>query len=69
MLYDRVREEAKFLDAIGLFFDCLPDDPELCRDPEVLKENIARLRFYERYGARSIINTRYETPLKANTEE
>jgi len=29
-----------------------------------LKINKTRLRFYERYGARPIINTRYETPLK-----
>ncbi|MGA1826009.1 MAG: acetylpolyamine amidohydrolase [bacterium] len=63
-LYERVREEALYLKTIGLFFECLPDDPKLCRDPEVLKQNAARLHFYERYGARPIINTLYETPLK-----
>lgn len=63
-LYERVREEALFLKAIGLFFECLPDDPKLCHDPEILKQNAARLRFYERYGARPIVNTVYETPLK-----
>lgn len=63
-LYKRVREEARFLNTIGLFFECLPDDPKLCRDPLVLKMNAARLRFYERYGARPMINTAYETPLK-----
>jgi acetoin utilization deacetylase AcuC-like enzyme len=63
-LYERVREEAIFLRAFGLFFECLPDDPRLCRDPEILKQNAVRLRLFERYGARPIINTSYETPLK-----
>lgn len=62
-LYERIREEALHLEAVGLFFECLPDDPTLCHDPERLKENKARLRFYERYGARPIKNTHYETPL------
>jgi acetoin utilization deacetylase AcuC-like enzyme len=62
-LYERVREEAAAMKAIGLFFECLPDDQTLCRDPEVLKQNVARLRFYEKYGARPIVNTAYETPL------
>jgi acetoin utilization deacetylase AcuC-like enzyme/GNAT superfamily N-acetyltransferase len=63
-LYERVREEALFLKTIGLFFECLPDDPKLSRDPETRKQNAARLRFYERYNARPIANTAYETPLK-----
>ncbi len=63
-LYERVREEALSLGCEGLFFECLPDDPALCRDPATLKQNAARLRFYERYGARPIAGTKYETPLK-----
>lgn len=63
-LYFRVREEAKALGLTGVFFECLPDDPELCRDSSVLKQNKARLRFYERFGARPIMGTAYETPLK-----
>jgi acetoin utilization deacetylase AcuC-like enzyme/GNAT superfamily N-acetyltransferase len=63
-LYERVREEAGSLQAIGVFFECLPDDPALSRDPEVRRRNASRLRFYERYGARPIIGTRYETPVK-----
>lgn len=63
-LYERVREEALSLNATGLFFECLPDSPKLSPDPEMRKQNAARLRFYERYGARPIINTAYETPLK-----
>jgi acetoin utilization deacetylase AcuC-like enzyme/GNAT superfamily N-acetyltransferase len=62
-LYERVREEAFSLNAIGLFFECLPDTPKLSPDPEVRRRNAARLRFYERYGARPVINTAYETPL------
>jgi acetoin utilization deacetylase AcuC-like enzyme len=62
-LYERVREEALDLGTLGLFFECLPDDPALSRDPLTRKQNAARLRFYERYGARPIINTAYETPL------
>lgn len=63
-LYERVREEADDLDAIGIFFECLPDDPRLSRNPQIRKQNAARLRFYERYGAFPIINTAYETPVK-----
>lgn len=62
-LYERIQEETRALKSEGLFFECLPDDPRLCRDPEILKQNKARLRFYERYGARPIVNTAYETPL------
>ena len=64
-LYDRVRMEAAALGARGLFFECLPDDAEHCQDSALLKENRARLRFYERYGARPIVNTAYETPVSA----
>jgi acetoin utilization deacetylase AcuC-like enzyme/GNAT superfamily N-acetyltransferase len=64
-LYARVREEAKALGVWGIFFECLPDDGKLCQvSPQVLKENAARLRFYERYGAYPIVNTAYETPIK-----
>jgi acetoin utilization deacetylase AcuC-like enzyme len=62
-LYEGVRAEARALRSIGLFFECLPDDPDLCHRRDLLKENSARLRFYERYGARPIIHTAYETPI------
>ncbi len=61
-LYDRVRHEAAAFGAQALFFECLPDDPELCPREELLPENRSRLRFYERYGARPIIGTAYESP-------
>jgi len=63
-LYERVREEANDLGALGIFFECLPDDPKLCADSEVLKQNQARLKFYEKYGAFPVIGTDYETPVK-----
>lgn len=63
LLYKQIQEESLSLGVIGLFFECLPDDPELCKDPRMLRKNKARLKFYEMYGARPIINTAYETPL------
>jgi len=64
VLYERVREEALALGAKGLYFECLPDDPALSPNADTRAQNQARLRFYERYGARPIIGTAYETPLK-----
>ena len=63
-LYERVREETRAEGSPWLLFECLPDDPALCADPEVLKQNQARLRFYERYGARPMTGTAYETPVR-----
>jgi acetoin utilization deacetylase AcuC-like enzyme/GNAT superfamily N-acetyltransferase len=62
-LYERVRQEAMDLNTVGVFFECLPDDPQVCHDPQLLRQNADRLRFYEHYGARPIINTAYQTPL------
>jgi len=63
-LYQKVREVAKELHAIGLFFECLPDTPQLCNEPNIINDNKRRLKFYEKFGARPIINTLYETPVK-----
>lgn len=68
VLYERVRQEALSLNLAGLLFECLPDDPKLSPDPVELKQNAARLKFYERYGATPIINTAYETPLNKDDE-
>lgn len=62
-LYERIREVCRSLDVIGLFFECLPDDPAACSNPEHARQNAARLRFYERFGARPIVNTAYEAPM------
>jgi acetoin utilization deacetylase AcuC-like enzyme/GNAT superfamily N-acetyltransferase len=63
-LYQRVRDEAADLGATGLFFECLPDEPGSASTPELLAQNRARLRFYEQYGARPIVDTDYERPLR-----
>lgn len=68
-LYERVRGEAAVLDSLGVFFECLPDDPVLCRDKSLIPENKSRLAFYERYGARPIIGARYETPLTPGSDD
>ena len=63
-LYERVRDETRVLGGHELYFECLPDSPAASRDPVIRAQNEARLRFYERYGARPVINTAYETPFK-----
>jgi acetoin utilization deacetylase AcuC-like enzyme len=68
-LYARAREEAFQLGVIGIFLECLPDTPELSPNPAIRKQNIARLRFYERFGARPLANTAYETPLTENAAD
>jgi acetoin utilization deacetylase AcuC-like enzyme/GNAT superfamily N-acetyltransferase len=62
-LYERVRQEALDLQSAGVFFECLPDDPQVYQDPAMQKQNADRLRFYEHYGARPLINTAYQTPI------
>ena len=67
-LYERVREEARAL-GTQLYFESLPDDPLLSPNPEIRANNAKRLKFYERYGARPIINTAYETPVTPGTAD
>jgi len=67
-LYERLREEAESLDAIGIFFEWLPDNPALYNDPKYIPQNKTRLAFYERYGARPLANTLYETPVKPDDD-
>ncbi|MDZ4714855.1 MAG: histone deacetylase family protein [Cytophagales bacterium] len=61
-LYDRLREEAVTTSATGIFFDCLSDERSQCENEEEWRQNAARLKFYERYGARPLEGTTYETP-------
>ena len=68
-LYQRVREAARDWGAVGLFYECLPDDAAACSDPALATSNAARLRFYERFGARPIINTGYENPIKPGDKD
>ncbi len=68
-LYQRVREVARDLGALGLFYECLPDDPDACSDPALARSNAARLRFYERFGARPLMNTGYESAVKPGDKD
>ncbi len=68
-LYQHIRDEARGHCAEGLFFECLPDEPERCLDPIVRRQNAARLRFYERFGARPIIGTKYELPVPGSDSD
>ena len=63
-LYAHVREHALARGLKGIYFECLPDDPALSPDPATRKENEARLKFYERFGAFPVMGTAYETPVK-----
>ena len=68
-LYEYVREECLLLKVKGLFFECAIDDPALISDPVILKQNIARLKFYERYGVYPIINNIYATPVNPGDQD
>jgi acetoin utilization deacetylase AcuC-like enzyme/GNAT superfamily N-acetyltransferase len=59
-LYEALREYVSRLGSLGLYFEVRPDTPELEPDPARRRENRARIRFYERYGARVITGTAYE---------
>ncbi|MEE4260361.1 MAG: hypothetical protein V2I62_11405 [Bacteroidales bacterium] len=67
-LYQRLREESQHLGVKGFFFECLPDDPKLCRDKNLLEQNKARLKFYERFGAFPLINSQYETSVESDDD-
>ena len=62
-LYEAMRELLVRMRARGLYLEVLPDDPKVIANADMLKENKQRMRFYEHYGARPIVGTRYETPI------
>jgi acetoin utilization deacetylase AcuC-like enzyme/GNAT superfamily N-acetyltransferase len=64
-LYEAVREEAVAVGAVGVFFECAPDLQAECASEAEYRANVARLRFYERYGARVIEGTDFRLPLSA----
>jgi acetoin utilization deacetylase AcuC-like enzyme/GNAT superfamily N-acetyltransferase len=69
ILYERIRDEVCALHLQGLFFECCIDDPEKITDPDVLAQNQARMRFYERLGVRPIINNVYSNPVKPGDQD
>lgn len=68
-LYSQVRVRAKEANVEGIYFECLPDEIDLSRDPAIRKQNIARLRFYERFAAYPILGTLYESPVEPGTSD
>jgi acetoin utilization deacetylase AcuC-like enzyme/GNAT superfamily N-acetyltransferase len=62
-LYEASRDMLQRLGSRGLYLEVLPDDPDVVKDPAVLKENRRRLKFYEYYGVYPLVDTAYETPI------
>lgn len=60
-LYEALREYVARLGSSGLYLEVRPDSAELEPDVARRRENRARIRFYERYGARVITGTAYES--------
>src|SRR5690606_9912771 len=63
-LYERVRDECRLLSVAGLFFECLPDEPQDVSDPAVLPAHPPRLKFYERRRARPPVGTAHNKPVR-----
>jgi acetoin utilization deacetylase AcuC-like enzyme/ribosomal protein S18 acetylase RimI-like enzyme len=63
-LYEALREDLSARGALGLFLEVPTDDPAQVPDPATLQANKTRLRFYERYGARPVIGTLYDQPIR-----
>ncbi len=63
-LYEAIREELLARGSKGLFLEVPTDDPAQVTDPEALKANKTRLKFYERYGARPVMGTLYDQPIR-----
>ncbi len=62
-LYERVRDEAHGLQCQALFLECAPDELPQDAPAPLRRANIARLRFYEAYGARPLVGNAYQTPV------
>ncbi|MEQ8506292.1 MAG: acetylpolyamine amidohydrolase [Rhodospirillales bacterium] len=60
-LYEAMREMLAARGAMGMLLDVPPDKPGLVDDPARLPVNKKRIRFYERYGARVVEGTGWET--------
>jgi acetoin utilization deacetylase AcuC-like enzyme/GNAT superfamily N-acetyltransferase len=67
-LYEALREYLGRLGTRGLYLEVRPDDPELEPDAALRRENRARIRFYERYGARVVLGTAYEARREGRTQ-
>jgi acetoin utilization deacetylase AcuC-like enzyme/GNAT superfamily N-acetyltransferase len=65
-LYQRLRDEALQLGCLGIFFECPPDSPTACPEPDLRRQNVRRLKFYEEFGARPLVGNLYDTPVSSN---
>ncbi|MBU1659013.1 GNAT family N-acetyltransferase [bacterium] len=68
-LYEYIREECLLLKVKGLFFECSIDDASVIKDETILKQNSARLKFYERYGVYPILNNVYASPVNPGDKD
>lgn len=62
-VYEAVREYAQGLNATALYLEVQPDLPELTPDPDELRQARQRIRFYEQYGVRVVVNRAYSLPV------
>ncbi len=61
-LYEHTREILKQAGCVGLYMDVPPDEPSGTKyEITDLKINQKRMTFYERFGARPLVGTRYES--------
>jgi acetoin utilization deacetylase AcuC-like enzyme/GNAT superfamily N-acetyltransferase len=67
-VYEALREHLVRLGSRALYLEVRPDDPALEPDPARRRENRARIRFYERYGARVLTGTSYEARCPGRAE-
>lgn len=67
-LYQRVREEARTFNVVGIFFDAPTDNPDHFPDKKKLQQNRKRLKFYEEFGVYPIINDTYSIPVNKKSE-
>ncbi|HEV3163299.1 MAG TPA: GNAT family N-acetyltransferase, partial [Isosphaeraceae bacterium] len=63
-LYEALREDLVARGARGLFLETPTDDARQTANTSDLKANQNRLRFYERYGARPVVGTLYDQPIR-----
>ena len=61
-LYEATREYCQGIGARGLYIEVDPDEPEFAADEADLSQRHKRMRFYEHYGARPLINNDYHLP-------
>jgi len=62
-LYEIVQEHCRQMGSRALYIDINPNDPSLIKNATELAQNRKRIRFYERYGCRVMVNNAYSQPV------